>query len=121
MIGRSYSIKAPEIADRRRTSKAALLLALRASNKSMVELLEAGIAHDGELKSKIPWANIPPDVMHFMSYMIAHEAHNRGQIVLVARALGHRLPPQITNGLWQWKQRLREVETNRSKMKKSKN
>jgi uncharacterized damage-inducible protein DinB len=41
---------------------------------------------------------------------VAHEAHHRGQIVLVARALGHRLPSAVTGGLWQWTKRAAEAK-----------
>ncbi|PYP32097.1 MAG: hypothetical protein DMD49_06790, partial [Gemmatimonadetes bacterium] len=40
---------------------------------------------------------------HVLTYFVAHEAHHRGQIVMVARQTGHRLPRATTNGLWQWK------------------
>jgi uncharacterized damage-inducible protein DinB len=38
-----------------------------------------------------------------LTYFVAHEAHHRGQIVMVARQTGHRLPSTATAGLWQWK------------------
>jgi uncharacterized damage-inducible protein DinB len=51
---------------------------------------------------------LPLDVGHVLTYFVAHEAHHRGQVVLLARQLGHRLPSSVTNGLWQWTVRERE-------------
>ncbi len=109
MIGRQYGVKIPKRVDRRRVSRSVLLRALKRSNEGILDLLNAGLDNEGELKSSIPWMNIPSDVLHFMVYLVAHEAHHRGQIVLAARELGHRLPREITNGLWQWKRRFQET------------
>jgi len=58
----------------------------------------------------VPWVNLPLDVVHFLAYFVAHEGHHRGQIVLLARQTGHRLPGEITAGLWQWSQRAKEAK-----------
>jgi uncharacterized damage-inducible protein DinB len=34
---------------------------------------------------------------------VAHEAHHRGQLALLARQLGVPVPEAARNDLWQWK------------------
>jgi uncharacterized damage-inducible protein DinB len=48
-------------------------------------------------------------VVHVLSYLVAHEGHHRGQIVMLARQTGHRLPVAITGGLWHWSKRAKEA------------
>jgi uncharacterized damage-inducible protein DinB len=76
----------------------------------MLKLLIACIDNGGKLPSTPAWLNFPNDVVHFLSYFIAHEGHHRGQIILLARQLNQRLPAEVTNGVWQWKKRLKEAK-----------
>lgn len=38
----------------------------------------------------------------FLGYLISHESHTRGQIILAMKQSDHALPPQVTYGIWEW-------------------
>lgn len=52
--------------------------------------------------SRGSWAPVWPAGATTFAYMFSHEAHHRGQIILLAHQLGHRLPPQAWGGIWNW-------------------
>ena len=109
-LGQEHGIKAPALVDRRRVTRARLLAALKRSATGLESVLRLGIVNGGRVppSRRYVWRNLPLDVGHVLSYFVAHEAHHRGQLVMVARQLGHRLPTPLTNGLWQWTTRSRE-------------
>lgn len=88
-------------------SRAQLMRALKVSGRGMAGLLEFGLERGGQIPPTptYVWRNLPLDVGHVLAYFVAHEGHHRGQIVMVARQLGQRLPAAVTNGLWQWTKR----------------
>lgn len=110
-LGQPHGLPVPPSVDRRRVGARQLLPALRRSGRGITSLLRLGCQHGGTIPPtrSYMWRNLPLDVGHVLGYFIAHEGHHRGQIVLVARALGHRLPGQVTAGLWQWTQRAAEA------------
>jgi uncharacterized damage-inducible protein DinB len=111
ILGQPHGLKVPPSVDPRRVSRTQLLRALKASGRGIAGLLELGLEHGGRIPptAAYAWRNLPLDVGHVLAYFVAHEGHHRGQLVLIARQLGHRLPPEVTSGLWQWRRRAAEA------------
>jgi uncharacterized damage-inducible protein DinB len=110
-LGREHGIVTPASVDRRSATRQELLTALKRSGRGIEALLELGLAAGGHVppsKSYV-WRNLPLDVPHVLAYFVAHEGHHRGQIVLLARQLGHRVPLSVSGGLWQWTTRMKET------------
>lgn len=107
MIGASHGVKVPRLVDARKVTPSQLSRALERSSEGMIALIRLGVARGGTIPPAA-WQNFPTDLVHFLSYFVAHEAHHRGQLCMLARQLGHRLPAEVTAGLWQWKKRARE-------------
>lgn len=110
-LGREHGIKIPASVERRKVGRRELLSALEGSSRGIEALLALGLAAGGVVppSKAYVWRNLPLDVPHVLTYFVAHEGHHRGQIVMLARQLGHRLPGDVTAGLWQWTTRVREA------------
>jgi uncharacterized damage-inducible protein DinB len=104
-LGREHGITAPTRVDHHRVKPRQLAAALRRSSAGIEALLELGFAAEGVVPPSkgYVWRNLSLDVGHILTYFVAHEAHHRGQIVMVARQTGHQLARSTTDGLWQWK------------------
>jgi uncharacterized damage-inducible protein DinB len=113
-LGEELGVPVPRSVDRHRVARSALAAALDRSSRGILHLLTLGCDRGGRIPpaSTYTWRNLPLDVGHVLTYFVAHEAHHRGQIVLAARALGHRLPSEVTDGLWQWTRRAAEAGVN---------
>jgi uncharacterized damage-inducible protein DinB len=106
-LGASHGVKVPRLVDLRHVRQAELVKALSRSSEGMISLIELGIANGGRVP-RATWQNFPTDMEHFLSYFAAHEGHHRGQLCMVARQLGQRLPQAVTAGIWQWTRLSRE-------------
>jgi uncharacterized damage-inducible protein DinB len=93
----------PTELDRDRCTRDQALTALAASRDALLAVMRAAFAADGRVKE------FRPDAAGFAGYLIAHDAHHRGQICQLARQLGHRLDDATTFGLWDWAKRAQEA------------
>jgi uncharacterized damage-inducible protein DinB len=70
--------------------------ALEASREALCVVMSSALKSDGRIRS------FRPDVAGFLGYLIAHDAHHRGQITMLARQSGHPLPQKAMFGMWEW-------------------
>jgi uncharacterized damage-inducible protein DinB len=89
----------PAQLDRNTVTPAQALRALESSRHALSVVMDRAIAGDGRIKG------FRPDVVGFLGYLIAHDAHHRGQITMLARQLGHPVGQKVMFGMWEWGQR----------------
>jgi len=86
----------PAQLDRATVTPAQSVHALEQSCQALTDLIGRALESDGRIKG------FRPDVAGFLGYLIAHDAHHRGQIAMLARQVGHPLPQKVTFGMWEW-------------------
>jgi uncharacterized damage-inducible protein DinB len=52
--------------------------------------------------SRGSWTRTWPAGAAMFGYMFSHEAHHRGQILMLAHQLGYRFSPKDAGEIWQW-------------------
>lgn len=88
--------KIPEQLDRSKVTPAQAAKALDQSRAALAAVLKSALDAGGRVKG------FKPDVAGFFGYLIAHDAHHRGQVCMLARQVGHTLPQKAMFGLWEW-------------------
>ncbi len=77
-------------------TKKELTKSLAASNDVIRELL-AECERTGKMKS---WSGRSP--VSFLGYLISHESHHRGLVIVSLRLSGRKLDKDVTYGIWNW-------------------
>jgi uncharacterized damage-inducible protein DinB len=75
---------------------------LEQSRKALSSVLKTSLNSDGRIKG------FKPDVAGFFGYLIAHDAHHRGQVCMLARQAGHPVSQKAMFGMWEWGSRAKE-------------
>jgi uncharacterized damage-inducible protein DinB len=92
----------PAQLDRHSVTATQALKALKQSGKGLRAVLATALAGDGRVKG------FRPDAAGFLGYLIAHDAHHRGQICMLAHQAGFPLPQSAMFGMWEWGRRAKE-------------
>ena len=66
------------------------------SGQAIRTLLSNSIASGGKVKG------FKPHVGAFLGYMISHDSHHRGQILLSLKQAGHPIDKKTQYGIWEW-------------------
>ncbi|MBS1493355.1 MAG: hypothetical protein JST55_07590 [Bacteroidetes bacterium] len=70
---------------------------LKASGEAVKKLIELSYKEkDGKIKG------FKPHYAAFVGYLISHDSHHRGQIMLALKQSGHPVDKKIQFGLWEW-------------------
>lgn len=71
---------------------------LTLSADAMAKWFEIGIGNNGKIKG------FKRGVIAMLGYLINHEAHHRGNILLTLKECGYPVPKEIRDRIWAWNQ-----------------
>jgi uncharacterized damage-inducible protein DinB len=68
------------------------------------EMLAEALGGGGRIKKfrRDGWAKRWPVGVEMLCYMLAHEAHHRGQVLMLTHQMGFPLPQKAMYGIWNW-------------------
>jgi len=104
-------LKVPRQLDRAHCTPRQARAGLAESAARCAEMLAEALGGGGgrvETFLRDGWARPWPVGVEMLCYMLAHEAHHRGQVCMLAHQLGFKLPNKVTSELWNWEKLWKE-------------
>jgi uncharacterized damage-inducible protein DinB len=74
------------------------------------EMLAEALGGEGRIEKfrRDGWARPWPVGVEMLCYMLSHEAHHRGQVLMLAHQMGLPLPKEVGYGIWDWEKLWKE-------------
>jgi uncharacterized damage-inducible protein DinB len=104
-------LKVPLQLHRARCTQPQARAALAESAARCIEMLAEALGSSGsriKMFRRDALAPAWPVGLEMLCYMLAHEAHHRGQVCMLARQMGFPLPYKASDGIWNWEKLWRE-------------
>ncbi|HEV7676065.1 MAG TPA: DinB family protein [Candidatus Angelobacter sp.] len=104
-------LKVPTLLSRTQCTPRQARAGLKESAARCAEMLAEALGGVGGRVEKFHrdgWAKPWPVGPEMLCYMLAHEAHHRGQVCMLAHQLGFPLQMQVTSGIWNWEKLWKE-------------
>jgi uncharacterized damage-inducible protein DinB len=97
-------LKIPAQLNRANCTQQQASAALAVSAARCGQLLSEALTPNSRVKNfrRDSWGSPWPAGPEMLCYMLAHEAHHRGQVCMLAHQLGFPLRNKITSDLWNW-------------------
>jgi uncharacterized damage-inducible protein DinB len=106
-------LKCPAPLDPARCTQRQAAAAHRRSAKQCLRMLTDALSAGPKRRvtkfSRGAWTRPWPAGATMFAYMFSHEAHHRGQIIMLAHQLGYRLPNHAAYGIWFWDKLWKQV------------
>lgn len=106
-------LKCPKPLDPYRCTMEQASRAHRQSGAQCLRMLKEALSDDPNRRikkfSRGSWVPVWPAGGAMFAYIFSHEAHHRGQVILLAHQLGYRLPAKAWGGIWQWNKLWKEA------------
>ena len=98
------ALKVPAQLNRAHCTPEQASAALAESAARCEEMLAEALGGEGRIEEfrRDGWAKPWPVGVEMLCYMVAHEAHHRGQVCMLAHQLGFPLPMEVMSGIWNW-------------------
>ncbi len=103
-------LKVPRRLDRARCTQPQARAGLAESGARCAEMLAEALDGSGRIAKfhRDGWARPWPVGPEMLCYMLAHEAHHRGQVLMLAHQMGFALPREVNYGIWNWEKLWKE-------------